>query len=81
MAPVGDIIAVDLCHDIESLKYHLAGPDDLTETVRLVEAQDRRIVAVQADVRERAQLAAALEQGIGELGRLDIVVAQAGSPR
>ncbi len=50
-------------------------------TVRLVEAQDRRIVAVQADVRERAQLAAALEQGIGELGRLDIVVAQAGSPR
>jgi SDR family mycofactocin-dependent oxidoreductase len=73
-----DIIAVDLCHDIESLKYHLAGPDDLKETVRLVEAQDRRIVAVQADVRERAQLAAALEQGIGELGRLDIVVAQAG---
>ena len=73
-----DIIAVDLCHDIESLKYHLAGSDDLKETVRLVEAQDRRIVAVQADVRERAQLAAALEQGIGELGRLDIVVAQAG---
>ncbi len=38
-----DIIAVDLCHDIESLKHHLAGPDDLKETVRLVEAQDRRI--------------------------------------
>src|SRR6266566_875267 len=62
-----DIIAVDLCHDIESIKYPLATPDDLKETVRLVEAQDRRIVAVQADVRERA-----------ELGRLDIVVAQAG---
>jgi SDR family mycofactocin-dependent oxidoreductase len=73
-----DIIAVDLAHDIATLKYSLATPDDLKETVRLVEAQDRRIVAVQADVRERAQLAAALEQGIGELGRLDIVVAQAG---
>jgi SDR family mycofactocin-dependent oxidoreductase len=73
-----DIIAVDLCHDIESIKYSLAGPDDLKETVRLVEALDRRIVAVQADVREREQLRAALEQGIAELGKLDIVVAQAG---
>jgi SDR family mycofactocin-dependent oxidoreductase len=78
-----DIIAVDLCHDIESIKYPLATPDDLKETVRLVEEQDRRIVAVQADVRERAQLAAALEQGVAELcspgtSHLDIVVAQAG---
>jgi SDR family mycofactocin-dependent oxidoreductase len=73
-----DIIAVDLCRDIESIKYPLATPDDLKETVRLVEEQDRRIVAVQADVRERAQLAEALEQGVAELGHLDIVVAQAG---
>jgi SDR family mycofactocin-dependent oxidoreductase len=73
-----DIIAVDLCHDIDSIKYSLAGPDDLKETVRLVEAQDRRIVPVQADVRERAQLREALESGLAELGRLDIVVAQAG---
>src|SRR5260221_13754222 len=73
-----DIIAVDLCHDIESIKYSLAGPDDLKETVRLVEAQDRRIMAVQADVRERGQLREALESGLAELGRLDIVVAQAG---
>ena len=73
-----DIIAVDLCHDIESIKYSLAGPDDLKETVRLVEGLDRRIVAVQADVRERAQLREALESGLAELGRLDIVVAQAG---
>jgi SDR family mycofactocin-dependent oxidoreductase len=73
-----DIIAVDLCHDIESIKYSLAGPDDLKETVRLVEGLDRRIVAVQADVRERAQLCEALESGLAELGRLDIVLAQAG---
>jgi len=73
-----DIIAVDVCHDIDSLAYSLSGPDDLKETVRLVEAQDRRIVAVQADVRERAELRTAIERGIAELGKLDIVVAQAG---
>jgi SDR family mycofactocin-dependent oxidoreductase len=73
-----DIIAVDLCRDIESIRYPMANPDDLKETVRQVEAHGQRIVAVQADVRERAQLAAALEQGMAELGRLDIVVAQAG---
>ena len=73
-----DIIAVDLCHDLATVGYPLATSDDLKETARLVEAQDRRIVAVQADVRERAQLIAALDRGIAELGRLDIVVAQAG---
>ena len=73
-----DIIAVDLCHDIDSLAYSLSTPDDLKETARLVEAQDRRVVAVQADVRERARLQEAIERGIAELGKLDIVVAQAG---
>ena len=64
-----DTIAVGLCRDIGTLNYSLAGPDDLKETVRLVEALDRRIMAAQADVRERDELAAALEQGIAELGR------------
>jgi len=73
-----DIIAVDICHDVDTVKYPLSTPDDLKETARLVEAKDRRIVAVEADVRERAQLIAALDRGIAELGRLDIVVAQAG---
>ena len=73
-----DIIAVDICHDVDSLPYHLATPDDLKETARLIEALDRRVVAVQADVRERAQLVAAIDRGIAELGKLDIVVANAG---
>jgi SDR family mycofactocin-dependent oxidoreductase len=73
-----DIIAVDICHDVDTVKYPLSTPDDLKETARLVEAKDRRIVAVEADVRERAQLIAALDRGIAELGRLDVVVAQAG---
>ncbi|TDC97947.1 mycofactocin-coupled SDR family oxidoreductase [Actinomadura sp. 7K507] len=73
-----DIIAVDICRDIETAQYSMSGPDDLKETARLVEEAGRRIVPVQADVRDAEQLRGALEQGIGELGRLDVVVAQAG---
>jgi SDR family mycofactocin-dependent oxidoreductase len=73
-----DIIAVDLCHDLETVDYPLASPEDLKETARLVEERDRRIIATQADVRDIAQVRAALEHGVSELGKLDIVVAQAG---
>jgi SDR family mycofactocin-dependent oxidoreductase len=73
-----DIIAVDICHDLPTNDYPLASSDDLQETVRLVEKHGRRIVAVEADVRDRASLTGALTQGIAELGRLDVVVAQAG---
>ncbi|MDX5310231.1 MAG: SDR family NAD(P)-dependent oxidoreductase, partial [Rhodococcus sp. (in: high G+C Gram-positive bacteria)] len=51
-----DIIAVDLCAQVDSVGYPLATPDDLAETVRQVEALDRRIVAGQADVRDSAAL-------------------------
>jgi len=73
-----DIIAVDLCHDLETVNYALGSDEDLKETARQVEALDRRIVTVAADVRERAQISAAIAQGIGELGHLDVVVASAG---
>jgi SDR family mycofactocin-dependent oxidoreductase len=73
-----DVIAVDMCKSMGTVGYALATPDDLKETVRLVEEQGRRIVAVEADVRERAQLAGALESGLAELGKVDVVVAQAG---
>jgi SDR family mycofactocin-dependent oxidoreductase len=73
-----DIIAVDICRDFETVGYPMAKPDDLKETAAAVEKLDRRIVAVEADVRDRGQLAAALERGIAELGKVDVVVAQAG---
>jgi SDR family mycofactocin-dependent oxidoreductase len=73
-----DIIAVDICKDIPTNQYPLGTSDDLKETARLVEKAGRRIVAVEADVRDRAQLAAAIERGVAELGRLDVVIAQAG---
>ncbi len=73
-----DIIAVDLCDQIASVPYPLASPDDLAATVKLVEDAGARIVAKQADVRDRAALSDALQAGLDELGRLDIVVANAG---
>jgi SDR family mycofactocin-dependent oxidoreductase len=72
------IIAVDRCQDFETIGYPMATADDLKETARLVEEKGQRIVTAEADVRERSQLTAALEQGIAELGKVDIVVAQAG---
>lgn len=72
------VIAVDICAPVESVTYPMADADDLAETARLVEREDARVVARQADVRDREQLRAALEEGVAELGRLDIVVANAG---
>ena len=75
-----DIVAVDICSDIDSVRSFYAGatPADLAETVRQVEALDRRIVAHQADVRDHDALKAAVDDGVAQLGRLDIVVANAG---
>ncbi len=72
-----DIIAVDICHDVEGA-LPMSTPADLAETVKLVEAQDRRIVAAQADVRDVDELKAAVDAGVEQLGRLDIVLANAG---
>jgi SDR family mycofactocin-dependent oxidoreductase len=73
-----DIVVVDICHNIASNKYELATPADLDETVAQVEALDRRAVAAQVDVRDMTQLAAAVDDAVAQLGRLDIVVANAG---
>ena len=74
-----DIIAFDVCRQLETVPYPMATPEDLEETTRLVEKLDRRIVARQADVRDAAAVSAVVEEGVAELGgRLDIVCANAG---
>lgn len=73
-----DIIAVDICKQIDSNPYPLATPEDLEETAKDVENAGRRCVARQADVRDREALRAVVEEGVRELGHLDIVVANAG---
>lgn len=73
-----DVIAVDLVADIESVTYNLGSADDLAQTVAEVEALGRRIVATRADVRDLASLRAALDDGVAQLGGLDVAVANAG---
>jgi (+)-trans-carveol dehydrogenase len=73
-----DIIAVDLCAQIDSAPYNLATPDELAQTVKEVEALDRRIVAIQADTRDYAALKSALDEGVAQLGQVDVVCANAG---
>jgi SDR family mycofactocin-dependent oxidoreductase len=73
-----DIIAIDRCKDFETVGYPMATPEDLEETAELVEKTGRGIVTAQADVSDASQLREALERGIAEFGKVDIVVAQAG---
>jgi len=73
-----DIIAVDICEQMDSVAYPMATPEDLDETVNLVEKTGRRIVAEHADVRDFQRLKSVVDKGVAELGRLDFVLANAG---
>lgn len=74
-----DIIAVDICGPISANSpIAPATADDLAQTVDLVKGLGRRIVAAEVDVRDFGALQAALDSGVEQLGRLDIVVANAG---
>jgi (+)-trans-carveol dehydrogenase len=73
-----DIIAVDFAGVIDSVAYPLASAEDLKRTAELVEEHDRRVVLVDADVRDQAALERGVQEAIATLGRLDIVVANAG---
>jgi SDR family mycofactocin-dependent oxidoreductase len=73
-----DIVAVDICGPVKGIGYEPATPQDLAETVRLVEATGQRILASQVDTRDAAGLIAAAAAGVAAFDHLDIVVANAG---
>jgi (+)-trans-carveol dehydrogenase len=73
-----DIIAIDICGQVDTVPYAMSGPADIAETARLVEALGRRIVTGEVDVRDAAAVTRVLDDGVSELGHLDIVVANAG---
>lgn len=73
-----DIIAIDICADIESNEYPLATREDLDETVNLVEKSGQRAFAAAVDVRDRYSLKATIDEAVAQLGGLHIVVANAG---
>jgi (+)-trans-carveol dehydrogenase len=73
-----DIIAIDVCRHIENTMEPSSTPEDLAETADLIKALDRRVVTAEVDVRDYEALKSAVDGGVEQLGRLDIVVANAG---
>jgi SDR family mycofactocin-dependent oxidoreductase len=74
-----DVIALDICAAASSsVTYAPATPEDLAETVRLVEAEGRKVLAREVDIRDDAALKLLVADGVEQFGRLDIVVANAG---
>jgi (+)-trans-carveol dehydrogenase len=73
-----DIIAVDICKQIDSVQIPLSTPEDLAETADLVKGHNRRIYTAEVDTRDFDALKAAVDAGVEQLGRLDIIVANAG---
>ncbi len=73
-----DIIAVDICAQIDTVPYPLATSEDLAQTVKEVEALDRRIIAKEADVRDYDALKSIVDGAVAELGPIDIILANAG---
>ena len=73
-----DIIALDLCQDVGTVPYPGASEADLQETVKEVEALDRRIVAQQADVRDLGAVQRVVDEGLSEFGHIDVICANAG---
>src|SRR4051794_7971683 len=72
-----NIIAIDICHDIDTCPFPLSTPDDLAETAQLVEKTGQGVLTREVDIRDLEGLRAAVADGIGEFGRLDIVAANA----
>jgi len=73
-----DVIVVDVCAPLPSVPYDSATPEDLAETVSLVEKTGRRVISGIVDVRDLAKLRAIADDAVGQLGRLDVIVANAG---
>jgi SDR family mycofactocin-dependent oxidoreductase len=73
-----DVIVVDVCAPLPSVAYDSATPEDLGETVRQVEKTGRRVISGIVDIRDLAALRAIVDDAAGKLGRLDVIVANAG---
>ncbi len=73
-----NIIAIDICKQIDSVRIPLSTPEDLAETADLVKGYNRRIYTAEVDVRDYDAMKAAVDAGVEQLGRLDIIIANAG---
>ena len=72
------MIIADIADQMGTVPYRMATPEDLAQTVKEVEALDRRILALKADVRDQRQMDDVVARGIAEFGQIDILIANAG---
>jgi SDR family mycofactocin-dependent oxidoreductase len=73
-----DVVLVDAPGQLSSVPYPLGTEEELRETAALVEKEDRRALVVPGDVRSQADLDGAVSLALSELGRIDILIANAG---
>ncbi|GLZ06625.1 putative short-chain dehydrogenase/reductase [Actinomadura sp. NBRC 104412] len=73
-----DIIAIDLCRDVDTAPYPLATRADLDATAKEIEGLGRRVIAAECDVRDGGGLDDVVRRGVAEFGRIDILIANAG---
>jgi SDR family mycofactocin-dependent oxidoreductase len=73
-----DVVVLDVLEQIPSVEYDMSRQEDMDETVKLIEAEDRRVIPVKGDVRKWEDVQNAVKAAITEFGRLDLVSANAG---
>jgi SDR family mycofactocin-dependent oxidoreductase len=73
-----DVVLLDILEQIPSVEYEMSRQDDMDETVRLIEAEDRRVIPLKGDVRRWEDVQNAVKVAVTELGHLDLVSANAG---
>ena len=73
-----DIVVCDIARQLDTIPHTMGTQADLDETARMVEKLDQRCVAITADVRDTAQINGAVERAVSELGKVDILLANAG---
>ena len=73
-----DIVVCDIARQLDTIPHTMGTQADLDETARMVEKLDQRCVAITADVRDTAEINGAVERAVSELGKVDILLANAG---
>jgi len=73
-----DVVVADICRDMETSDYDLATPEDLDRTAELVEREGGEALSIEMDVRDAAQVEAAVETAVDTFGHVDILANNAG---
>jgi len=73
-----DVVVTDICRDMDTSDYDLATPEDLERTAELVEQQGSDTLSIRMDVRDEAEVEAAVETAVDEFGRIDVLANNAG---